>query len=80
MELSPRNFLMCLLLGSLREATGAIHAAQRAYRAACAHAPLDLSFQPRMAKQLEWAKRRAEAADEWRKHVAEWDPAGLLTT
>ena len=38
-ELSPRNFLMCLLLGSLREATGAVHAAQRAYCAACAHAP-----------------------------------------
>lgn len=74
-ELSPRNFLLCLLLGSLREATGAIHAAQRAYRAACAHAPLDLSFQPGMAKQLEWAKRRTEAADQWRKHVVEWDPA-----
>jgi hypothetical protein len=73
-ELSPRNFLMCLLLGSLREATGAIHAAQRAYRAACAHAPLDLSFQPGIAKQLEWAKRRTGAADEWRKHVVEWDP------
>jgi len=34
-ELEPRNFLMCLLLGSLREATGALYAAQRAYRAAC---------------------------------------------
>jgi len=75
-ELSPRNFLMCLLLGSLREATGAIHAAQRAYRAACAHAPLDLSFQPGMRKQLEWARRRAQAADEWRRHVVEWEPAG----
>jgi len=75
-ELSPRNFLMCLLLGSLREATGAIHAAQRAYRGACAHAPLDLSFQPGMRKQLEWAGRRAQAADEWRRHVVEWEPAG----
>ena len=74
-ELSPRNFLMCLLLGSLREATGAIHAAQRAYRSACVHAPLDLSFQPGIEKQLEWARRRAEAADAWRKHVVEWDPA-----
>ncbi|HVU30685.1 MAG TPA: aspartyl/asparaginyl beta-hydroxylase domain-containing protein [Sphingomicrobium sp.] len=74
-ELSPRNFLMCLLLGSLREATGAIHAAQRAYRLACAHAPLDLSFQPAMARQLEWARRRAEAAEEWRRHVLDWDPA-----
>lgn len=74
-ELSPRNFLMCLLLGSLREAMGAIHGAQRAYRAACVHAPVDLSFQPAMQKQLEWAKRRAEAADEWHSRVLEWDPA-----
>jgi len=72
-ELSPRNFLMCLLLGSLREATGAVHAAQRAYQAACAHAPFDLSFQPAMQKQLEWAKRRAEAANKWHTHVLEWD-------
>lgn len=74
-ELSPRNFLMCLLLGSLREAMGAIHGAQRAYRAACVHAPVDLSFQPAMRKQLEWAKRRAEAADQWHSRVLEWDPA-----
>lgn len=74
-ELSPRNFLMSLLLGSLREATGALHAAQRAYRCACAHAPLDLSFQPGMIKQLQWATRRVEAADDWRKRLVEWDPA-----
>ena len=74
-ELSPRNFLMGLLLGSLREATGAIHAASRAYRAACAHAPIDLSFQPAMAKQLEWARRRVEASDEWRSRLVDWDPA-----
>lgn len=74
-ELSPRNFLMCLLLGSLREATGALHAAQRAYRSACDYAPLDLSFQPAMAKQLEWARRRADAAEQWFKRVLEWDPA-----
>jgi aspartate beta-hydroxylase len=74
-ELSPRNFLMCLLLGSLREATGAIHAAHRAYRAACANAPLDLSFQPGMAKQLEWARRRVKAADQWHSKLVDWDPA-----
>ncbi len=74
-ELSPRNFLMCLLLGSLREATGAVHAAQRAYRSACDHVPLDLSFQPAMAKQLEWARRRVDAAEQWMKRVLEWDPA-----
>jgi len=74
-ELSPRNFLLCLLLGSLREATGAIHAASRAYRSACAHAPLDLSFQPAMAKQLDWARRRVEAADEWRSKLVDWDPS-----
>lgn len=74
-ELSPRNFLMCLLLGSLREATGALHAAQRAYRSACDHAPLNLDFQPTMAKQLEWARRRVDAAEQWMKRVLEWDPA-----
>ena len=74
-ELSPRNFLMCLLLGSLREAVGAVHGAERAYRTAVAHAPLDLQFQPRMAKQLDWAKRRVAAAERWRKRLLEWDPA-----
>lgn len=73
-ELSPRNFLVCLLLGSLLEATGAIHAAQRAYRAACAHAPLDLSFQPAMHKQLEWAKQRVAALEQWHCGLLEWEP------
>jgi aspartyl/asparaginyl beta-hydroxylase (cupin superfamily) len=72
-ELSPRNFLLCLLLGSLLETMGAIHRAQRAYRAACAVVPRDLSFQPAMRKQLEWAQRRVEAADRWRQRVLEWD-------
>jgi aspartate beta-hydroxylase len=75
-ELEPRNFLMCLLLGSLREAMGAGHAAVRAYRAACAVAPLDLSFQPAMVKQLQRAKRWADAADRWRHHLLHWSSAG----
>src|SRR3954453_20477493 len=75
-ELSPRNFLMCLLLGSLREATGAIHAAQRAYRAACATPPRDLSFNQGRKKQVEWGGGRVQEADEGRRHVVEWDPAG----
>ena len=74
-ELSPRNFLMCLLLGSLREAVGALRAAERAYRQAIAHAPLDLRFQPGMAKQLDWARRRVAAAEEWRTRLLEWNPA-----
>jgi tetratricopeptide (TPR) repeat protein len=72
-ELSPRNFLMCLLLGNLREATGALHAAQRAYQSACAHAPIDLSFQPGMAKQLDWARRQVEAGEKWRRRIVAWD-------
>jgi hypothetical protein len=76
-ELEPRNFLMCLLLGSLREATGALYSAQRAYRAACACAPLDLSFQPAMAKQLERARRIVEAGDQWREKLLHWRPEGL---
>ena len=73
-ELEPRNFLMCLMLGSLRETTGAIHGAERAYRAACASAPRDLPFQPAMATQLERARRRVEAADRWRRRLLEWQP------
>lgn len=73
-ELEPRNFLMCLLLGSLREATGAIHGSERAYRAACAATPRDLSFQPALAKQLEQARGRVEAAELWRKRLLEWQP------
>src|SRR5689334_12256747 len=63
-ELEPRNFLMCLMLGSLREATGALYAAQRAYRAASAYVPFDLSFQPAMARQLERAKTIVAAGDQ----------------
>ena len=75
-ELEPRNFLMCLMLGSMREATGAIYAAQRAYRSACAYAPLDLSFQPAIAKQLERARRIVEAGDRWRERLLQWRPEG----
>jgi aspartate beta-hydroxylase len=75
-ELEPRNFLMCLMLGSLREAAGALYAAQRAYRSACAYAPLDLSFQPAMAKQLERARKIVDAADCWRERLLHWRPEG----
>ena len=73
-ELAPRNFVMSLLLGSLREATGAIHAAERAYRVACRVAPLDLSFQPAIARQLERARSSVEAAERWRKRLFNWQP------
>jgi aspartate beta-hydroxylase len=75
-ELEPRNFLMCLLLGSLRESMGALYAAQRGYRAACASAPLDLSFQPAIAKQLERARTIVAAADRWRERLLHWVPDG----
>jgi aspartate beta-hydroxylase len=78
-ELEPRNFLMLLLLGSLREAMGASHAAERAYRAACACAPLDLSFQPMIVKQLERAKRFVKAAALWRNRLLDWRGAAVLT-
>ena len=73
-ELAPRNFVMSLLLGSLREATGAVHAAERAYRMACRVAPLDLSFQPAIARQLERARASVEAAGHWRKRLFDWQP------
>jgi aspartate beta-hydroxylase len=71
-ELAPRNFLMSLMLGSLRERSGAIHGAERAYRAACASAPPDLSFQPAVARQLESAKRLVEAGERWRQRLLDW--------
>jgi aspartate beta-hydroxylase len=77
-ELEPRNFLMCLLLGSLRETTGALYAAQRAYRTACAFAPLDLSFQPAIARQLERARRIVDAGDRWRERLLHWRPHASL--
>jgi tetratricopeptide (TPR) repeat protein len=76
-ELEPRNFIMCLLLGSLREAMGAFHAAERAYRAAWNHAPLDLSFQPMIATQLERARKFVAAASQWRNQMLNWRGDGL---
>jgi hypothetical protein len=73
-ELAPRNFVMSLLLGSLREATGALHASERAYRVACEFAPVDLSFQPAVARQLERAKAKVEVVAKWRRRLFEWRP------
>ena len=73
-ELAPRNFVMSLLLGSLREATGAIHAAERAYRMACQVAAPDLSFQPALSKQLDRARASVEAVERWRKQLFDWKP------
>src|SRR5436305_5305821 len=56
-ELSPRNFLMALLLGSLRELMGAFHGAERAYRIAREHATIDLSFLPAMMNDLHYSQR-----------------------
>jgi aspartyl/asparaginyl beta-hydroxylase (cupin superfamily) len=78
-ELAPRNFLMAMLLGSLREMTGARHAAERAYRAACAYAPLNLSFQPAIQKKLDSARRQVEMVQAWRKRLLEWQPEGGLS-
>jgi hypothetical protein len=74
-ELSPRNSLMALLLGSLRELMGAVHGAERAYRVALDHAPVDLSFQPAMVKQFDHARLLVEAAEKWRNRLLEWQPA-----
>jgi aspartate beta-hydroxylase len=73
-ELSPRNSLMALLLGSLKELMGATHGAERAYRAALDHAPVDLSFQPAMSKQFDHARRLVEAGHKWRNRLLEWQP------
>lgn len=79
-ELAPRNFVMSLLLGSLREATGALHASERAYRVACEFAPVDLSFQPALAKQLERARSKVAAVARWRRRLFEWEPKGIGLT
>jgi len=77
-DLSPRNFLMSLLLGSLREAASAYHAAERAYRFACACAPPDMALQPRIEQQLAHARSRVAMAKEWRQALLEWHPSGDL--
>ena len=64
-ELAPRNFLMTMLLASLREATGATHFASRIYRAALEHVPLDTSFQPALERQLDHARAMVAAEDRW---------------
>ena len=76
-ELAPRNFLMALMLGSLRERSGAVHGAERAYRAACENVPHDLSFQPAVAKQLETAKRVVEAGEQWRQRLFNWQASDV---
>ena len=69
-ELTPRNFLMALLLGQPRRISmGAVHGAQRAYRVALDHAPVDPSFQPAIIKQLQHAKLLVEAAENWRNRL-----------
>lgn len=75
-ELEPRNFLMCLLLGSIRETMGAPHSAERAYRAACRHAPREMTFQPALARQLEHARQWVRIGDRWRDYLLEWTPEG----
>ncbi|MFL6730380.1 MAG: aspartyl/asparaginyl beta-hydroxylase domain-containing protein [Sphingomicrobium sp.] len=75
-ELAPRNFLMALMLGSLREASGACHAAERAYRSACDHAPLDLAFQPAIQRQLIHAREQTARFRGWRTRLLEWQPDG----
>lgn len=76
-ELAPRNFLMSMMLGSLREASGALHAAERAYRVACAHEPRDLRFQPALFNKLQSARQRVRAVEQWRKRLHDWQPGGL---
>ena len=77
-ELAPRNFLSALLLGSVREMTGAIHAAERAFRIACAHAPLDLSLQPAVRKKLDDAQKLVDQMHAWKRRLLDWQPEGEL--
>jgi hypothetical protein len=77
-ELAPRNFLSALLLGSVREMTGAIHAAERAFRIACAYAPLDLSMQPSIRKKLDEAQQLVDQMQAWKRRLLDWQPEGEL--
>jgi tetratricopeptide (TPR) repeat protein len=75
-ELAPTDYQVLMLLGSLRDAVGAVHAAGRAYRAALQYAPASTVNQPRLAQQLDWARRRARAEDQWRARLATARPHG----
>lgn len=77
-KLAPQDFLAALLLGSLREMTGAIHAAERAYRVACANAPRDASLQPSIRKKLDEAQALVDLMAAWKQRLLDWKPEGAL--
>jgi hypothetical protein len=75
-KLAPEDFLATLLLGSLRELTGAIHGAERAYRVACASAPRDVPLQVR--NKLEEAQKLVDLMGAWKQRLLDWRPQGPL--
>jgi aspartyl/asparaginyl beta-hydroxylase (cupin superfamily) len=77
-SLAPDDWLALLLLGSLSDALGAAHAGGRAYRAASARAPSE-GLSPQLRQQLAVARRRAAAEEQWRNHLATWQPRGDAT-
>jgi hypothetical protein len=70
--------LAALLLGSLRELTGAIHAAERAYRVACGNAPPAVSLQPSIRKKLDEAQQVVDMMAAWKRRLVDWRPEGAL--
>lgn len=78
LQLNPEDFLAALLLGSLRELTGAIHAAERAYRVACTNAPPAVSLQPSIRKKLDEAKQVVDLMAAWKRRLLDWQPDGAL--
>jgi hypothetical protein len=79
LQLNPQDFLAALLLGSLRELTGAIHAAERAYRVACANAPPGSSLQPSIRTKLGEAQQVVDMMAGWKQRLLDWQPEGPLT-
>ena len=74
-QLAPRHFLALLTLATLRDAIGAEHRAGRTYREALRYAPPVAELPPAVRKQLDWARRRVAAEDEWLERVRDWSIA-----
>jgi tetratricopeptide (TPR) repeat protein len=77
-ELAPNDFLILLMLGSLRDAVGAPYRADNAYLAAVRAAPPAHYLNATVRAQLERAKKRVADSDMWLAKLAHWRaPAAL---
>ncbi|WP_375391503.1 aspartyl/asparaginyl beta-hydroxylase domain-containing protein [uncultured Sphingomonas sp.] len=66
------NFLALLMRADLLQATDALDLAGRTYRAALRYAPPDSALSPPIRHQLDRARERAAADQDWQQSVVRW--------